>query len=165
MSWICSRWHRPSSVRGTFLALWTRSSSLSIRTRTSMAKRLSLSGELFLQSAGDALGHKALDVTAERGELLHATGAEETVLRAGHEVERVDLRGLHPVELAHLELVLEVGDRAQSLDDRPGADLAREVDDEDAERLGADVGHVGRRLLDERQALLDAEDGLVLAHR
>src|SRR3954470_13344068 len=102
-----------------------------MRTRTSMAKRLSLSGELFLQSAGDALWHEAVDVTAERGELLHATGAEETVLRAGHEVERVDVRGLHPVELAHLELVLEVRDGAQALDDRARPDLLGVLDDQD----------------------------------
>src|SRR4051812_7923644 len=130
-----------------------------------MAKRLSLSGELFLQSAGDALGYEAVDVTAERGELLHATGAEETVLGAGHQVERVDVGRLHPVELTHLELVLEVRDGAQALDDRAGPDLLRVVDDEDAERDGVDVVQVGRRLVDEREPLLDAEQRRVLADR
>src|ERR1700709_1277718 len=95
---ICSRSTRTSSVRGTFLALWTRSSSLSMRTRTSMAQRLSLSGGLFLQGPADSLRTESADVASEGGELLHATGAEETVLRAGHEVERVDLRSLHAVE-------------------------------------------------------------------
>src|SRR4051794_21095142 len=135
-----------------------------MRTRTSMAKRLSSSGELFLQPAGDALRDEAVDVTAECGELLDSAGAQETVLRAGHQVERVDVRGLHPVELPHLQLVLEVGDRAQALDDRPGADGPREVDDQDAERLGPDVAERLGRLADERQALLDVEDRLVLAN-
>src|SRR3954468_23711023 len=162
MAESCSRSTRSSSVRGTFLALWTRSSSLSMRTRTSMAKRLSSSGELFLQAAGDALRDEAVDVTAERGELLECAGAEETVLRAGHQVERVDVRRLHPVELAHLQFVLEIGDRAQALDDRTGPDRPREVDDEHAERLGADVAQVRGGLLDERHPLVDREDRLVL---
>src|SRR3954469_8870083 len=117
-----------------------------MRTRTSMAKRLSSSGELFLQAACDALRDEAVDVTAERGELLDSAGAEETVLRAGHEVERVDVWRLHAVELAHLQLVLEIGDGAQALDDRSGPDRAREVHHEDAERLGADVAEVPGRL-------------------
>src|SRR4051812_43308701 len=136
-----------------------------MRTRTSMAKRLSSSGELFLQTAGDAFRDKAVDVTAERGELLDSTGAQETVLRAGHQVERVDVRGLHPVELTHLQLVLEVRDGAQALDDRMGPDRARVVDHQDAERLGADVAEMPRGLLNERHPLLDPEDRLVLAHR
>src|SRR3954452_19496861 len=98
-----------------------------MRTRTSMAKRLSSSGELFLQPAGDALRDEAVDVTAERGELLDSRGAQETVLRAGHQVERVDIGSLHPVELTHLQLVLEVRDRAQALHDGSGPDRAREV--------------------------------------
>src|ERR1700756_3924796 len=101
-----------------------------MRTRTSMAKGLSLSGELFLQASRHAFGHEAFNGSTERGELLDATGAEETVLRAGHQVEGVDVRRLHAVELAHLQLVLEVGDRAQPLDDRPGPDRPRVVDDQ-----------------------------------
>src|SRR3712207_7230653 len=46
-------------------------------------------------------------------------------------------RGQHAVELVHLELVLEVRDRAQPLHDRRRADLAGEVDDEDVEGLDA----------------------------
>src|SRR3954469_5627817 len=114
-----------------------------MRTRTSMAKRLSLSGELFLQPASDALRDEAVDVAAERGELLHSAGAEETVLRAGHQVERVDVRGLHPVELTHLQLVLEVRDGAQSLDDRPGPDRLGEIHHQDAEGLRTDVREAG----------------------
>src|SRR3954466_4173600 len=134
-----------------------------MRTRTSMAKRLSSSGELFLQATGDALRDEGVDVTAERGELLDSAGAEETVLRAGHQVERVDVGRLHTVELAHLQFVLEIGDRAQALDDRSGPNRAREVDDQDAERLCPDVAELRGGLLDERHTLLDSEDRLVLA--
>src|SRR5687767_5193920 len=114
---------------GTDLALWTRSSSLSMRTRTSMGSAfVSAALQLFLQATCHSVRHETVDVTPEGGEFLDAAGTEETVLRTGHEVERVHLRVLHPVELVHLELVLEVGDRAQSLDDALGPDLARVVD-------------------------------------
>src|SRR5918997_5029619 len=144
---------------GTDFALWTRSSSLSMRTRTSMGSGfVSAALKFFLQAIRNTVGYQAVDVAPEGGELLDAAGAEETVLRTGHQVERVDLGVLHPVELVHLELVLEVRDRPQALDDALGADLAREVDDEDVERLGADVAEVRRGAVDELEALLDAED-------
>ena len=65
-------------------------------------------------------------------------------LARGHQVDGLDVRRLPAVELVHLELVLEVGDRAQALDDRLRPALAREVDDEDAERLDRDVAEVAR---------------------
>ncbi len=65
--------------------------------------------------------------------------------------------GLAAVELGHLELVLEVRDRAQSLDDRTGRRPAGEVDDQDVERLGADVAQMGGRVVDERDALVGVE--------
>src|SRR5829696_8343916 len=165
MSKISSLSTRTWSVSGTGFALWTRSSSLSIRTRTSMAPFSSLPGEQLLQPRGHAPWDQLLDVPTERRQLLDAARAQETVLRAGHQVEGLDVRCLLAVELVHLQLVLEVGDRPQALHDRLGADLAREVDDERGEGLGADVGQVARRLLDERDALLDVEQRLALADR
>src|SRR4051794_18048736 len=107
-----------------------------MRTRTSMVSSShSFPGELFLQPLRDAGWDQVVDRAAEGGELLDPAGAEETVLRARHQVERVDVRRLAPVELVHLELVLEIGDRAQALHDRARAHLAREVDDERVERL------------------------------
>src|SRR4028118_584345 len=97
-----------------------------MRTRTSMAASLrSLPRELFLQPCGDPRRHVLADVPPEGGELLHPARAEETVLGAGHQVERVDVGRLLAVELVHLELVLEVRDRAQPLDDPPRAPAPR----------------------------------------
>ena len=61
------------------------------------------------------------DVAAERGHLLDQRGGQEGVLRAGGDEHRLDVdqRGVH---LRHLQLVVEVADRAQALDD--GADAA-----------------------------------------
>jgi len=63
------------------------------------------------------------------------------------------------------KLVLEVGDRAQSLDDRLRADVPRELDDERRERLGANSVEVGDRALDEGHPLVDAEQRAALANR
>src|SRR3954454_9995956 len=130
-------------------------------TRTSMADSAwgSLAGELLLQALGDPRRHVAADVAAERGHVLDAAGAEERVLGAGHQVEGLDVGGLVAIELGHLGLVLVVADRPQALDDRGGADVLRELDDEDVEALGRDVlePELLDRLLDERQPLLDVE--------
>src|SRR3954464_508592 len=134
---------------GTPLALCTKSSSLSMRTRTSMAVVSSLARELFLQPPRAGVRNEAFDVPAEGGELLDPARAEKTVLRRAHQVHRLDVVGLARVELGHLQLVLEVGDRAQSLDDCDGPDAARVVDDQHVERLGADVAEMRRRLVDE----------------
>src|SRR3954452_1579228 len=165
MSSISSLSTRTWSVSGTCLALWTRSSSLSISTRTSMALPVSSARDRFLQASRHSLGHELRDVASEDGDLLHSAGGEKTVLRRRHQVDGFDVRGQLAVELVHLELVLEVRDRAQSFDDRHGALLARIVDDQLVERLGADVAEVAGRLLDERAPVLGAEQRLVLADR
>src|SRR5438270_4968213 len=145
----------------------TRSSSLSMRTRTSMAvpaSGTSSAPQLFLQPARNVVGYVIFDAASESGELLDSAGAQETVLLARHEVDRLHVRGLVPVELVHLEFVLEVRDSAQPLDDRAGADPPREVDHEDVERLDADVVQIGGRGLDEAHSFLGGEQGLALAH-
>src|SRR3954471_1658136 len=150
---------------GTPLALCTKSSSLSMRTRTSMAVVSSLARQLFLQPPGDGVRNEAFDVPAEGGELLDPARAEETVLGRAHQVHRFDVVGLSRVELGHLELVFEVGDRTQAFHDRDRPDAPRELDDEHVERLGADVVEVARRLFDEPDPLLRAEHRADLAHR
>ena len=62
-------------------------------------------------------------------------------------------RGVH---LRHLELVVEVADRAQALDDRPDAVLLAEVGEQAVEAGDGDVGEVGAGLLEHRDPLLGA---------
>src|SRR5215218_4413003 len=126
---------------GTPLALLTRSSSLSMRTRTSMGllARSSSAGERFLQAPRDRVGDEVGDVAPEGGDLLDSARGQETVLRRRHQVDGLDVVGEMAVELVHLQLVLEVRDRAQALDDRRRSDPARVVDDQDVERVDADV--------------------------
>src|ERR1039457_2308430 len=150
---------------GTDLALCTKSSSLSISTRTSIASPSSSASQLFLQPFRDLLRDEIVDPAPERRELLHATRGQKTVLRAGHQVNRLYSRVLSPVQLVHLQLVLEVRDRTQPLHDRLGSRLPRELDDEVAERLRAHTLQRGDRALDEGHPLVDPKQRLVLAHR
>src|SRR6185436_17959664 len=148
---------RTWSVSGTALALCTRSSSLSMSTRTSMPGMVLASAAdvcSVLRAQGrsrtpvriqlaEALrhcrGHQALDVAAERRDLLHAARGDEGELRAGHHVHRLDLGREAVVEPVHLELPLEVRDHPEPLDHRPRAVLAGEVDDQLAEDVDHDV--------------------------
>src|SRR4030095_1689704 len=116
---------RTWSVRGTAFALCTRSSSLSMRTRTSMRASLLLRAdrragptlrEELAEPLGACLRHEVVDVAAEGRDLLDAARGEEAVLRARHQVHRFDLGREIPVQVVHLELPLEVGDGAQALD-------------------------------------------------
>src|SRR3990170_8809918 len=108
-------------------------------TRTSMALPVSSARQRFLQAPCNRLWDKIGDVTAEHGDLLHSARGEKTVLRRRHQVDRLYVGGQLAVELVHLELVLEIGDRAQAFDDRLGAAFAGELDHEVGERLHADV--------------------------
>src|SRR6266508_2585229 len=109
---------RTWSVSGTAFALCTRSSSLSIRTRTSMRRQCTAWGGLLLgvdgssrasprvqlgEAAGDGGGDELLDVAAEGGDLLHAARGDEAVLRARHHVDGLDLGPERPVQVVHLE--------------------------------------------------------------
>src|SRR5204862_4838082 len=111
--------------------------------------------ELLPQPLGDPDGDEVLDPSAERRKFLDAARGEKTVLRTGHQVGGLYLGILSAGELVHLELVLEVRDRAQALDDRLGAHAASELDDEDREGLGADALQTRGRLLDEVPPPLD----------
>src|SRR5215218_9498087 len=115
MSKISSLSTRTWSVSGTCLALWTRSSSLSMRTRTSMGllARSSSAVELFLQAPRHLVRDEVRYVAPEGRDLLDSARGQETVLRRRHQVDRFDVVGQMAIELVHLQLVLEVRDRAQ----------------------------------------------------
>ena len=61
------------------------------------------------------------------------------------------------VQLVHLELPLEVGDHPQALDDHLRLPAPGELDDELGEDVHLDVLEVDERLLQELDALLEAE--------
>src|SRR5688572_14946975 len=109
---------RTWSVSGTALALCTRSSSLSMSTSTSMVcgslllrrdRRTTLrSRKHLLKAACDRFRNQLRHASAERRDLLHTARGEEAVLRARHQVHRLDFRREIPVEVVHLEFPLEV---------------------------------------------------------
>src|SRR5579862_6465306 len=157
---------RTWSVSGTAFALWTRSSSLSMSTRTSICRMLLLVGqwgpapsvrESLPQTARDGFGHELFDISAEGGDLLHAARRNEAHLRARHHVDGLDLGRERAVELVHLELPLEVGDHAQPLHDHLRVPATREVDDELAERVDLDIAEMGRGAPNEADALVEGE--------
>src|SRR3954453_1875124 len=156
---------RTWSVRGTAFALCTRSSSLSMRTSTSMAPRILL---LWTQRGsaapvrkelpeahGDRLRHQLFHVSPEDGDLLHAARRDERHLRARHHEHRLDVGREVPVELVHLELPLEVGGDAEALHDRLRLPPAGELDDQLCEHVDLDVRQVPERLAEELDPLLD----------
>ena len=88
-----------------------------------MASLCSSAGELFLQAARRPLAGTSSSMSPPNvASSLTPLELQETVLRAGHQVDGLDVGRLPAVELVHLELVLEVRDRAQALDDRARAD-------------------------------------------
>src|SRR5215207_3963806 len=111
---------RTWSVKGTAFALWTRSSSLSMRTRTSIRRSVLVESEkpLFLrgkrgpglplrehlgEASRDRFGHEHVDRAAERGDLLDAARGDEAVLRVRHEVDGLDVGREGAVQMVHLE--------------------------------------------------------------
>src|ERR671935_1626967 len=163
---------RTWSVSGTAFALCTRSSSLSMRTSTSMSRRILLlradgsagptAREELGEATRDGLGDELVHLAAERGDLLHAARRHEAVLRAGHDVDGLDVRREGPVQVVHLELPLEVRDHAQALHDHLRVPLAREVDDELGEAVDLDVLAARERLLEERDPLVEREHRLLV---
>ena len=84
------------------------------------------------------------------------------MLRRRHDEKRLQLLVQLVVERRHLELVLEVGDGAQSLHHGLGAHAAGEVDEQLVERLDAHVGQIARDLLHKGHSLLEGEERLFL---
>src|SRR5436190_11176425 len=133
---------RTWSVSGTAFALCTRSSSLSISTRTSMWSQCTAcaglllwvlrrsgpsAGEELLEPARYRLRHQLVDAPAEACDLLHAARGDEAHLRACHHVDRLDVGRKRAVQLVHLELPLEVGDHAEAFDDHLCVPLVCEI--------------------------------------
>jgi hypothetical protein len=82
------------------------------------------------------------------------------VLERRHEEHRVHLRRELPVHVGHLELGLEVGDRAQPADEPARADPGAQVHREPVERDDLDpVGVLGERLGDRGADRLHARVG------
>src|SRR5437773_9570754 len=82
---------------------------------------------------GDVRRDELLDVPAERGDLLDEARREERQVLGGHEEDGLERRVEAPVHERHLELVLEVRQRAQAAKDERRAPLAGVVDQEPAE--------------------------------
>src|SRR5688500_5154429 len=70
--------------------------------------------------------HVGFDGGAERDKLLYARRREEQPLRSGHQVDHLDPGRELAIHVAHLELELEVRERADAADDEARADLLRE---------------------------------------
>ena len=98
------------------------------------------------------------DVAAELRHLLGQRRADVAVLERGHQEGGVDLGRELAVRERHLQLGLEVADRAQPAHDEAGAVAPREVDGQAVERVDADVlAEVRDAAPDEVDALVDAE--------
>src|SRR3989442_1022673 len=158
---------RTWSVSGTAFALWIRSSSLSIRTRTSISPPSLLlraqrgAGPTLRKHLAEAFRnhrrHEFVDLAAEGGDLLYAARGDEAVQRARHHVERLHLRCEDPVQVVHLKLPLEVGDHAKALDHRLRAPAPGKVDDQLGEDVHLHVVEAPDRFVQEADALLDRE--------
>ena len=59
---------------------------------------------------------------------------------AGHQEGGLDVRAHAVVHAGHLELEVEIGDRAQAADDHPGAEVAGEIDQQAGEGADLDGG-------------------------
>src|SRR3972149_6550690 len=97
----------------------------------------------------------------EAGALLDQPRGDVRVLLVRHEEDRLDGVLELAVHQRHLELVLEVRDRADAPHDAVGALAGHEVDEEAVERDDAEVVEPRRRLVDHLEALLDGEQRLL----
>ena len=67
---------------------------------------------------------------------------QEAVLGGRHQVHALDVGVQLPIELVHLELVLEVRDCPQPLHERPSTVFAGKIDEERIKDVDFDVGAV-----------------------
>src|SRR4026209_1001390 len=143
---------------GEGASVFIRSASMGL-----LACGLAVSRKFLGEPLLDRRGHHAGARRAQRGHLFdEARGDVGVPLVRHHE------HGLHGVaELAvhegHLELVLEVGHRAQAAHHAVGALALDQIDQEPVERRDAHPAHpdARRALVDQLQALLRAEQGLL----
>ena len=83
--------------------------------------------------------HEGRDVAAQQGDFLDEAGGDELVVFARHQEHGLDVRLQAVVHAGHLELIVEIGHRAQAAHDHAGADLAGEIDQQRVERLHLDL--------------------------
>src|SRR4051794_5097540 len=167
---ISSRFNSADDDSGMDLASLTMSSSCWIRDARSIRLPSLSIGPLGVESFHEALQdhrrHEPVDVAPQSGDLLDERRGQVRPVRArGHE-ER--LHAAHPVvHLGHLQLVVEVRDCPEPLHDHIGVLLVHVVDEQPGERPDLDALHAARDLLQQADALLDAEHrrlGGVLQH-
>src|SRR4030065_2833038 len=78
------------------------------------ASRLHFTHALLTEGGRDVPGDEAVDIAAQAGDLLHQAGAEELVILAGHEADKLQLRVELAVEHGHLELTPVVSAHAHA---------------------------------------------------
>src|SRR5690606_15753774 len=114
-------------------------------------------GEPLLELEQGGPRYQLRDVGTVLGDLLDARAGHVRPAGRRHDERRLDVGVELTVQVRHLQLVLEVGDRAQALDYDPGADLPGVVGEEAVERVDDHVLHVGHDLPDDLHALLGRE--------
>src|ERR1041385_6272322 len=119
--------------------------------------------DAFDQKIGDVRRGELADVAAQYGDFLDKPRSDGLMPRIGHKEHGFDI-GVQPlVHPDHLELVLEIGNRAQAPHDHAGANLLGEFDQQGFEFLHCDGGAAvaGQRrgfLTDDFEAFLQRED-------
>src|ERR1041385_1613833 len=107
--------------------------------------------------------HEARDVAPQAHDFLHQARADVKMILPGHHEERLDAGRELAVHHRHLELVLEVRDRAQPANDDLCAGFFCVFNEQPVETLGLDaVAESFENLADHLQPLVEIEEGAVL---
>ena len=101
------------------------------------------SPQALVQRLLDERRHQPGDLAAELRDLLDQRRADVEILLARHEEDGVDALAEPAIHVRELELVLEVGERAQAAHDDVGAALLHVVDEQALERVDLDAARVG----------------------
>src|SRR5437879_4001921 len=109
------------------------------------------------QSLIDDRRHHAGYRRAEAGDFLDQARRDVRVLLGRHQKHGLDGAPELPVHQRHLELVLEIGHRADPPHDAVGALARHEVDQEPVERDDAEVAELRGGLVDHLEAFLHRE--------
>ena len=125
---------------------------------TGDGRQCSVLAQPFVERLQDQRRHQVGDVAAPGRDLLDQGGGQEAVGGVGGDEQRLDA-GEAVVHLGHLQLVVEVADRAQALDDGRDVALLAEVDEQAVEGLDPDVAVLGGDLADQVDPLLDRRTG------
>src|SRR5262245_44755082 len=105
--------------------------------------------------------HEVTYLAAVAGDFAHEARADVgRVERRDHEYG-LQARRQMAIHESHLILVLEIADGAQAANQKAGADLSGEVHKEAAEGADLDSGLILDRGADERDPLVDREEGLL----